>query len=360
MKPFITAFSLLLSGVPLFHAYAQDDNLKLNQIQVIGSHNSYKNAIEPALYKVISAKDTANQLSGLQYEHIVITRQLDMGLRNLEIDIYADTKGGKYAHPKGLDLAKPDAAYDPEGVMNKPGFKVFHVTDIDFRSSSLTFEDLLQKLKKWSDAHPDHIPVFITLEPKDGDANRFGTVPEMFTPKLFDEVDAVILKNLGADKLITPDMVRGNYKTLEEAVLKGNWPTLKNAKGKFFFVLDNSDKKRDLYMQGHPSLKGRVVFVNAQPGTPEAAALFRNNPEDATIPDLIKKGYIIRTRADADTKEARANDYTHFEAAKKSGAQIITTDYYMPSKFFNSPYHIKFDDGGYVRVNPLIGVVKKK
>lgn len=107
-------------------------------------------------------------------------------------------------------------------------------------------------------------------------------------------------------------------------------------------------------MQGHPSLKGRAVFVNAQPGTPEAAALFRNNPEDATIPDLIKKGYIIRTRADADTKEARANDYSHFEAAKKSGAQIITTDYYKPSTFFNSPYHIKFDDGGYFRVNPIL------
>jgi len=360
MKPVITALTLLVTGMSFFNVQAQDDNLKLNQIQVIGSHNSYKNAIEPALYKVIAAKDTANQLSGLQYEHIDITKQLDMGLRNLEIDIYADTKGGKYSHPKGLDLAKPEQPYDPDGVMNKPGFKVFHVTDIDFRSSSLTFEDLLQKLKTWSDAHPGHIPVFITLEPKDGDKNRFGTTPEMFTPQIFDEVDAVIRKNLGNDKLITPDMVRGNYKTLEEAVLKGNWPTLKDAKGKFFFILDNSDKKRDLYMQGHPSLKGRVVFVNAQPGTPEAAAMFRNNSEDPAIPELIKKGYIIRTRADSDTKEARKNDYTHFEAAKKSGAQIITTDYYMPSKFFNSPYHIKFDDGGYVRVNPLIGVVKKK
>jgi len=360
MKPSISALTLLLTAAPLFNVYAQDDNLKLNQIQVIGSHNSYKNAIEPALYKVISAKDTANRLSGLEYEHIAITKQLDMGLRNLEIDIYADTKGGKYAHPKGLDLAKPDQPYDPDGVMNKPGFKVFHVTDIDFRSSSLIFEDILLKLKTWSDAHPGHIPIFITLEPKDGEKNRFGTEPEMFTTQLFDEVDAVIRKNLGNDKLITPDMVRGNYKTLEEAVLKGNWPTLKEAKGKFFFILDNSDNKRDLYMQGHPSLKGRVVFVNAQPGTPEAAAMFRNKSDDAAIPDLIKKGYIIRTRADSDTKEARANDYSHFEAAKKSGAQIITTDYYMPSKFFNSPYHIKFDDGGYVRVNPIIGAVKKK
>lgn len=354
MKP-ISLFTLFLSTAAVLQANAQKDTQHLNTIQVIGSHNSYKNAIEPELFRVLQSKDSTHALNGLQYAHIPITSQLDMGLRNLEIDIYADSKGGKYAHPKGLDLAKPEQPYDPDHLMDKPGFKVFHVTDIDFRSSSLTFEDCLSKLKAWSDAHPGHIPVFITLEPKDGKVNHFGTEPEMFTPQLFDQVDAVIAKVLGKDKVITPDMVRGKYSTLEEAVLHNNWPGLKDAKGKFLFILDDSNKKRDMYIQGHPSLKGRVVFVNAEPGTPEAAALLRNNPEDATIPGLVKKGYLIRTRADADTKEARANDYTHFNAALKSGAQIITTDYYKPSTYFDSPYVIKFDDGGYVRQNPING-----
>jgi len=358
MKLSITAFTALLA-VASFTAHAQDDNIKLNKIQVIGSHNSYKIGIEPGLYKVLAAKDSA-AMKGLQYDHISIIDQLNMGLRNLEIDIYADSKGGKYAHPKGLDLAKADKAYDPKGEMNKPGFKVFHVTDIDFRSWTPTFDGCLQQLKTWSDANPGHVPVFITLEPKDGDANRFGTIPEAFTTQLFDEVDAVIKKNLGENKLITPDMVRCKYKTLEEAVLAGNWPTLKEAKGRFFFILDNSDKKMELYMQGHPSLKGRVVFVNAKPGTPEAAAMFRNNSEDATIPDLIKKGYIIRTRADSDTKEARANDYSHFTAAKNSGAQIITTDYYRPSQLFKSNYSVKFHDAKYERPNPVNGTGTKK
>jgi len=355
MKP-LPLFTLFLSTAAFLQVNAQKASQGMNTIQVIGSHNSYKNAIEPALFEVLQAKDSTHKaLNGLQYAHIPISDQLDMGLRNLEIDIYADSKGGKYAHPKGLDLAKPDQPYDPAGVMNKPGFKVFHVIDIDFRSSSLTFEDCLQKLKAWSDAHPGHTPIFITLEPKDGKVNRFGTTPEMFTPQLFDESDAVIRKVLGNDKLITPDMVRGNYSTLEEAVLHNNWPKLEKANGRFLFILDDSNKKRDMYMQGHPSLKGRVVFVNAAPGTPEAAALLRNNPEDTTIPELVKKGYLIRTRADADTKEARANDYTRFDNARKSGAQIISTDYYLPSKFFDSPYQVKFDDGKYVRVNPVNG-----
>lgn len=331
-----------------------NENLKINQLQVIGSHNSYRQAIESDLYNLIQAKDTSRSLKGLQYTHIGITEQLNKGLRNLEIDVYADTKGGKYAHPKGLDIAKSEAAYDPKGEMNKPGFKVFHMPDIDFRTSCYTLQIALAELKKWSDANPDHIPVFITLEPKDGEANYFGTKPENFTPELFDALDAELRKGLG-NKLITPDMVRGKYKTLEEAVLHNNWPTLKKAKGKFLFILDNNGEKKDLYALNHPSLKGRAVFICAEPGKPEAATLMIGNSEDPKITALVKKGYIIRTRADSDTKEARANDYSHFEAAKKSGAQVITTDYYLPSTFFDSPYQIKYDDGSYVRVNPVTG-----
>ncbi|MFL9842793.1 phosphatidylinositol-specific phospholipase C1-like protein [Flavobacterium rhizosphaerae] len=358
MKQFILAFAFIFCGLATCRAQIQDDNLKINKIQVIGSHNSYRYAIEPALFKAIQAEDTTRDLSGLEYEHIAINKQLDMGLRSLEIDVYPDSKGGMYAHPKGLDLAKPEQPYDPQGKMLNPGFKVFHMPDVDFRTQFYTFEDALKALKTWSDANPDHVPVFITLEPKGGETNHFGTVVEPMTSERFDELDNVIKTNLGTDKLITPDMVRGNYKTLEEAVLHNNWPTLGQAKGKFMFILDNHGEKRDLYIKGHPSLKGGVIFVNADPGTPEAATLFRNEPEDAAIPELVKKGYFVRTRADANTEEARKNDYSRFELAEKSGAQVITTDYYQPSKMFKSSYHIKFDDKvPYVRLNPVL--VKK-
>lgn len=353
MKTVISALFTTLFITFLSSVHAQNRPLKLNNLQVIGSHNSYKKAIEPALYQFIKAKDSTNQLSSLEYEHISMTDQLNLGLRNLEIDVLADSKGGKYAKPKGLDLVKPVQPYDTAGIMNKPGFKILHIPDLDFRSSNLTFEGCLQELKAWSDAHPDHIPVFITLEPKDGETNRFGTTPESFTSALFDQLDACIRTNLGENKLITPDQVRGHYKTLEEAVLNNNWPELTAVRGKFFFLLDDSGKKRDLYIQGHPSLTGRAIFVNADPGTPEAAAMFRNNPEDPEIIKLVKQGYIIRTRADADTKEARTNDYTRFNNAQKSGAQIITTDYYKPSTFFKSTYELKFKNGTYVRNNPI-------
>src|SRR5688572_2874195 len=84
------AMSLLHNEVP--------DNIKMNRIQVIGSHNSYKKAIDPALFKMFQQRDSVSA-SKIDYEHISITEQLDMGLRNLEIDVYGDEKGGKYAHP---------------------------------------------------------------------------------------------------------------------------------------------------------------------------------------------------------------------------------------------------------------------
>lgn len=352
MKALLITISLLT--LPFLNSKSVDDSIKINKIQVIGSHNSYKKAIDPALFKFLEKRDSV-AMSGIDYEHIGLGEQLSLGLCNLEIDIYSDEKGGRFAHPKGLALVKGQPEYDPKHEMDAPGFKVFHVVDIDFRSNCLTFKDGLQQLKAWSDAHPDHYPVFITIEPKDGaPKNPEFTAAEPFTEKTLDALDKEFRDYLGEQYIITPDEVRGNYATLEEAVTHDNWPTLKQARGKFLFLMDAKDHKRDLYTRNHPSLKGRILFTNSDPGTPEAAMMIRNNPKDPEIPQLVKHGYIIRTRADGDTKQARRNDRSDFIAAKNSGAQIITTDYYQKSTHFKSDYVVFFDGADkYIRVNPL-------
>jgi hypothetical protein len=50
----------------------------------------------------------------------------------------------------------------------------------------------------------------------------------------------------------------------------------------------------------------------------------------------------VRTRSDAGTLEARANDYTRLRSAWKSGAQIISTDYYRPDQSL-SDFYIQLD-----------------
>jgi hypothetical protein len=333
------------------------DDLPINKIQIIGSHNSYKEAIDPALLGKIRYVDYALARS-LDYSHAGLPEQLSLGLHNLEIDLYADAKGGKYAHPRGLrwvGKARGSLPYDPQGEMREPGFKIFHVQDIDFRSNCLTLKRCLRELRNWSDEHKGHYPVFITINAKDDFIPFPGfTLPEKFRSFEFDQLDKAITDNLGTDKIITPDDVRGRYPTLESAVLAGHWPTMAEARGKFIFILDETGKKRAAYIGGHPSLRNRMLFVDGVPGTPEAAFLIVNDPvrDSPRIRDLVLKGYMVRTRADADTQEARRNDLSRFNAACASGAQIITTDYYRKSTHFPSDYVVCFEKGEYMRAGP--------
>ncbi len=341
-----------------FSSLLSAQNVKLNQIQVIGSHNSYKSQMAPELLEYLSKVNPAAAQS-LEYAHIPLESQLDLGLRNLELDVFHDPEGGRYSNPKGLDIIKSSGGttpnYDPSNALSKPGLKLFHVQDLDFQSHYLLFADALKALKKWSESHPEHSPIFILINAKDGNIpSTRATLP--FTSAALDSIDLEIRTHLGLDHLITPDRVREKYADLETAVLAGNWPSLDDVRGKFLFVLDESEEKIDRYLTAKPNLKNAVLFVNKKEGNPSAGFRIINDPieNEGYIKDLVKKGYMIRTRADSDTKEARNEDYSKFEKAKSSGAQVISTDYYNPSTFFKSDYKVNFGESVYERVNPVL------
>ena len=58
----------------------------------------------------------------------------------------------------------------------------------------------------------------------------------------------------------------------------------------------------------------------------------------ADIPDLVAAGYVVRTRADADTVEARSGDTGPRDAAIASGAQWVSTDYPVENPDFGTGY----------------------
>jgi len=326
----------------------------LNTVQVIGSHNSYKIAIEKPLWNYLFQLDSTMAKS-LQYDHPTLKEQLDLGLRNLELDIFHDPLGARYVNPKGLAIVNQTGntvlPFDQEKKLSEAGLKMFHIQDVDFRSHHLLFKDGLQELKTWSDQNPNHTPIFILINAKDSKVPKTVN-PLPFTKAALDSIDLEIKNVFPEDKLITPDLVRGNHTSLEEAVLTTGWPKLEDVQGRFIFVLDEKERKINAYINGHPSLKNRVLFVNIHEGSPEAAFRIINDPikDFDYIKDLVAKGYLVRTRADASTKEARMNDYSRFEKAKASGAQIISTDYYIPSKLFSSSYEVNFGNRAYERV----------
>jgi len=197
----VSALGVALSGAVAAvecQTLDHDGTLKLNQIQVIGTHNSYHSGIAPSEQKMWEIK-YPDVFRGLDYRHEPLTKQLDGGVRQIELDIFADSKGGRFAHPAGSRMVAeaqlpPDPPFDSEGVMMKPGFKVMHVQDIDYRSVCQPFTACLKEMRACSRAHPRHIPIFILVETKQksSEGSMHLTPAEPFTTSTFDALDAEI------------------------------------------------------------------------------------------------------------------------------------------------------------------------
>jgi hypothetical protein len=217
-------------------------------------------------------------------------------------------------------------------------------------------------VKAWSDAHPRHLPLTILVELKDDvipDPVNAGFVqPAPIGVPELNALDTEIRSVFSERELITPDDVRRGAPTLEQAVLTRGWPTLGWSKGKVMFAMDNAGQKRLDYLAGHPNLEGRVLFTNSTPGQPDAAFVKHNDAKGSTnvaeIQDLVRKGYVVRTRSDADTADARVNDTSTRDDAIASGAQWVSTDYPVPGLWlFPSTYVASIPDGQPARCNPI-------
>jgi hypothetical protein len=230
------------------------------------------------------------------------------------------------------------------------------VQEVDYETTCFTFIACLTEIRTWSDANPGHLPITVLVEAKDAAIEDPGigfVIPLPFDREALNGIDAEIRSVFPEDRLITPDLVRAGARTLEEVVLAQGWPLLDDVRGKIMFALDNGGAIRDRYTDGHPSLAGRVMFVDAPPGSPEAAFLKRNDPTDfMNLQDLVRQGYMVRTRADADTVQARTGDTTRRDRALESGAHFVSTDYPVPDPRFTD-YQVSIPGGYTARCNPV-------
>ena len=82
-----------------------DDCVALNEVQTLGTHNSYHIQPAPDLFSVLVAFDSQFRL--VEYTHIPLDQQFDTeGIRQIEIDVFADPNGGLYAR-RGVEAARP-------------------------------------------------------------------------------------------------------------------------------------------------------------------------------------------------------------------------------------------------------------
>ena len=97
------------------------------------------------------------------------------------------------------------------------------------------------------------------------------------------------------------------------------------------------------------------MFTNSSPGEPDAAFVKLNSSvgDFEQIQTAVQAGYLVRTRADSDTQQARTGDSTTADAALASGAQFVSTDYPEPNPDFGAGYFVAIPGGTVARCNPI-------
>ena len=267
------------------------------------------------------------------YEHPALDEQLAQGIRSLELD-----------------------------VQNGPTFPVYHSVIVDQASNCPTLEACLTTVQQWSTVNPDHLPLSIFVELKELPVGSNAVLQQaidkfaadnqisVWDAAALDRLDGVVRGVFGKD-LITPDEVRGKRSTLRAAIVGTGWPTLQKTRGRVMVVF-NSDVRRATYLDGHPTLEDRAMFAIARSDAVPYAAIMSVPVPQARTRKLLREHMIVRTQADADAVEARANDLTRATHAIESGAQVVATDYPVPDPTIG-PYVVKLPGTAIARCDPV-------
>ncbi|MBV8385827.1 MAG: phosphatidylinositol-specific phospholipase C domain-containing protein [Acidimicrobiia bacterium] len=206
-------------------------------MQVRGTHNSYQPPLPP------------------------LERQLDEGIRQLELDVWS----------------QPDGS-----------FAVYHSAN-DRRSTCPTLVACLQPVRVWLGAHRQALPLYLVVENKGA-------------PQDAGAVAVAVQAALPGHLLVGPKEVAG-----------GRWPTLAGTRGRVIAVLIGN---------GAEQYTGGSMFVYASSG-PLAAITSRPDPlsQAADIAAFVHAGLVVRTQADGD---GVVLDEKRRDAAAASGAQIVS------------------------------------
>jgi Phosphoinositide phospholipase C, Ca2+-dependent len=281
-----------------------DDTLRMNQIQMKATHNSYH--LQPAL-----------DIADWRYSHAPLDVQLgQQGVRGVELDLHWNTECER--------------------------FEVYHLGRIDDLTTCRLFTQCLDTIRTWSDAHPSHHPLFIHLEPKDTFA---VSANEARAAAMEREILSVFPREL----IVTPAEVKGDAATVADGVRTRGWPTLRASRGRVVFYIDRTDAFRDAYTHGGRDLDGRLAFVDSATTDPFGAILVLNDPaRSADIMAAVRANFIVRVFS----WTAPAPDDAHAPAiGLATGAQILSTDF--PAMAPGVTSWVEITGGTPSRCNPL-------
>ncbi len=294
--------------------YRLDGVLRLNHVQARGTHNSYH--LEPA-----SPLDPSHR-----YSHEALDVQLERyGVRQFELDVH---------------------------YREDVGFEVFHLPRIDDQTSCRRFTECLAVIRRWSDAHPWHLPLVIWIEPKDEAADFLDNTLLPIAGR-YGELEADILAVWPRSLIFAPDDLRGSHPDLPTAVRSDGWPTLGRLRGKVIFAMLDDARHRARYLEGASNLAGRLMFVDATSSRDPFAAMFKINDAAAgaeMVRGLVREGFIVTSNVGG----AGATDAVNrasLEASLASGMHFGSTDFPAPRD--GGLFWFELDGGSPARCNPV-------
>lgn len=290
---------------------ALDDVLRLNHVQVKGTHNSYHQ--EPDF-----AFDPSHE-----YSHAPLDEQLEVqGVRQFELDVHKSPGDGSF-------------------------LEVYHINLVDPDTSCARFTGCLNLVKAWSDANPTHLPIFIWIEVKDetggGDIDDYTIVDDEIR-SVFDEA-----------QLLTPDDVQADFASPRERIDNEGWPTLGEVRGQVMFVLlESGGPQVQAYTQDFTSLQGKAAFVLANGdhyADPWGVVTKINDPTDATGIAAAHQANLIIAANGCGADQDLAGCENDLAQAKANGVHMLGDDFPWPVE--GEPYFADFSDGNPARCNEV-------
>jgi hypothetical protein len=325
-----------------------DRLLPLSRLQFIGTHNAYHIEPDAGLRTLWRSQPAFRQSDDppfvtLMYTHPPLATQAELGLRFFELDLHWDPEGGRYSSTAFLAPLvqaglEPDAPFDPEGQLSRPGIKVFHGAD-DMRSTCLLLSNCLRELDSWLNDHPDEGPILVQFEAKDL-AGAGGTMAAAWS-----QLEAEILAIIPRSRIYAPADLASRPADLRNQAISSRWPDRRSISDQFVFIFNGSDADTQSYIQALAEDQASLMFPALSDATnPLAAFVSRNDPLAADIPEISSRGQMVITYADWRTFAARSNNPAGRDAAFSSGAQLIVTDYPFPDRRL-SDYFVRFEQG---------------
>ena len=225
LSPNETSYQPLRLGLaPGFNASATT-TLRFNESLLVGLHNSYH-----------QRSPLAGVVQSWDYSHPVFYEQLQLGYREIEIDVH--------------------------WRKNSVDWRVFHVLMLDQGSSCTCLASCLSGIRSWMDAHAGHTPILVHIEPRGYKYN------DLFCERAdgrqrFEQMQQLLF-DLFSDRIYFPDQLTAGFPSAHAALTQRGWPRVADMRGKIVFNLNlfssNAACKPLYFSMGGASYAKRLEF----------------------------------------------------------------------------------------------------